>query len=193
MATFTPTDITYFATPAEWRKWLAKHHLKASELWVGFYKKDSGKRSITWPESVDEALCVGWIDGIRKSLDEESYVIRFTPRKRKSVWSNVNVLRVQVLTAEQRMLAAGIAAFEARTPERSGIYAFERETAELSAAEIRAFKKQKTAWKFFAAQPPYYRRVMNWYVISAKRQETRDRRLLHLIEASAIGRRLEAL
>ena len=190
MAGFTPTDVTYFATPAALCEWFAKHHLTASELWVGFYKKDSGKPSITWPESVDEALCAGWIDGIRKSLDEESYVIRFTPRKRESVWSNVNVRRVQVLTAEQRMLPAGVVAFAARTPEKSGIYAFERETAELSAADIRTFKKHKTAWKFFAAQPPYYRRVMNWYVISAKQQETRDRRLLLLIEASAIRRRL---
>ena len=190
MAGFTPTDVTHFATPAALCEWFAKHHLTASELWVGFYKKDSGKRSITWPESVDEALCAGWIDGIRKSLGEDSYVIRFTPRKRTSVWSNVNVKRVQVLTAEQRMLAVGIAAFEARTPEKSGIYAFERETAELSAADIRAFKKHKAAWKFFEAQPPYYRRRMNWYVISPKREETREKRLQLLIEASADGRRL---
>lgn len=191
MAAWTPTDIEHFATPAELRKWLARHHANAQELWVGFHKKGSSKPSITWPESVDEALCVGWIDGVRKSLGEESYVIRFTPRKATSIWSVVNVNRVAALTAESRMQPAGLAAFEARTQKKTGIYAFEQETAELSAADIRTFKRNKAAWKFFEAQPPGYRHQMIWRITSAKREETRARRLLKLIEASAVGTRLE--
>ena len=191
MAAWTPTDITHFSTPAELRKWLARHHASAQQLWVGFHKKGSGKPSITWPESVDEALCVGWIDGVRKSLGEESYVIRFTPRKATSIWSVVNVNRVAALTAEGRMQPAGLVAFEARTQKKTGIYAFEQEKAELSAADLRTFKKNKSAWKFFEAQPPGYRHQMIWRITSAKREETRTRRLLKLIEASLAGTRLE--
>ncbi len=191
MAAWTPADITHFATPDALRKWFARHHAIAQELWVGFHKKGSGKPSITWPESVDEALCVGWIDGVRKSLGEESYVIRFTPRKRTSIWSVVNVNRVAALTAEGRMQPAGLAAFEARTHHKTGIYAFEQEHAELSAADIRAFKKNKAAWKFFVAQPPGYRHQMIWRITSAKREETRAKRLLKLMEASVAGVRLE--
>ncbi len=190
MAVWSPTDVTHFATPAALRKWFAAHHANAHQVWVGFHKKSSGKPSITWPESVDEALCVGWIDGVRKSLGVESYVIRFTPRKPTSVWSVVNVNRVAVLTAEARMQAAGIAAFAARSPVKTGVYAFEQEAPELSAADIRTFKKNKAAWKFFEAQPPGYRRLMSWRVTSAKREETREKRLLQLIEASAAGVRL---
>jgi uncharacterized protein YdeI (YjbR/CyaY-like superfamily) len=190
VAAWSPTDITHFATPAELRKWFAKHHADTQELWVGFHKKGSGKPSITWPESVDEALCVGWIDGVRKSLGDESYVIRFTPRKRTSIWSVVNVNRVAVLTAEGRMQPAGHAAFAARSHAKTGVYSFEQDTPELSAADIRAFKKNKVAWKFFEAQPPGYRRQMSWRIASAKREETRAKRLLQLIEASAAGIRL---
>lgn len=191
MAVWSPTDITHFAAPSELRKWFAKHHANAQELWVGFHKKGSGKPSITWPESVDEALCVGWIDGVRKSIDEESYVIRFTPRKATSIWSVVNVNRVAVLTAEARMLPAGLAAFEARTHKKTGIYAFEQENPELSLADIRTFKKNKAAWKFFEAQPPGYRRQMIWRITSAKRKETHVKRLQILIDASAGGSRLQ--
>ena len=191
MAVWSPTDITHFATPAELRKWFGKHHMDAQELWVGFHKKGSGKPSITWPESVDEALCVGWIDGVRKSLGEERYVIRFTPRKRTSIWSVVNVNRVAMLAAEGRMQPAGLAAFEARTHVKTGVYAFEQEKPELSVADVRAFKKNKAAWKFFEAQPPGYRRQMSWRIVSAKREETRVKRLLQLIEASAAGIRLQ--
>ncbi len=191
MAVWSPVGITHFATPAALRKWFTTHHASAQELWVGFYKKGSGKPSITWPESVDEALCVGWIDGVRKSLGDESYVIRFTPRKPTSIWSVVNVNRVAALTAEGRMQAAGLAAFEARTQKKTGIYAFEQESAALSAADIRAFKKNKAAWTFFEAQPPGYRHQMIWRITSAKREETRARRLQRLIEASEAGIRLQ--
>ena len=189
MAAFTPTDITYFAKPAEWRKWLAKNHLTASELWVGFHKRDSGKPSITWPESVDEALCAGWIDGVRKSLGETSYVIRFTPRKPTSIWSVVNINRVNVLTETGRMGPAGLAAFAARKEHKSGIYAFEQHSPELSATDRRTFKKNKAAWAFFQAQASWYQRQQSWRVSSAKRPETREKRLLALIEASADSRR----
>ena len=191
MPTFTPTDITHFRTPTELRNWFAENHTDAQELWVGFHKKGSGRPSITWPESVDEALCVGWIDGIRKSLDNESYVIRFTPRKRTSIWSVVNVNRVAVLTAEGRMQAAGLAAFSARSHAKTGIYAFEQEKPALTSAIIRVFKKNKAAGKFFEAQPPGYRQQMSWRVTSAKREETRAKRLQQLIEASAAGLRLQ--
>ena len=139
---------------------------------------------------MDEALCVGWIDGVRKSLGEESYVIRFTPRKPTSIWSVVNVNRVVALTAEGRMRPAGLAAFEARSHEKTGVYAFEQEAPELTAADVRTFKKNKAAWKFFEAQPPGYRHQMIWRVTSAKREETRAKRLLILIDASTAGRRL---
>ena len=190
MAAFTPTDITYFPTPAALGKWFAKNATSAEQLWLGFYKVGSGTSSITWPQSVDEALCVGWIDGIRKSVDGTRYVIRFTPRKTTSVWSVVNINRVKVLTETGRMQPAGLAAFAARKVHKSGIYAFEQESPELSASDERMFKKHKAAWTFFQAQPPYYRHRMNWYVISPKREETREKRLQLLIEASADGRRL---
>lgn len=190
MSLWAPTDVTHFATPAELRKWFAQNHTSAAQLWVGFYKKSSGKPSITWPESVDEALCVGWIDGVRKSLGEASYVIRFTPRKATSIWSVVNVNRVAVLTAEGRMQVAGLAAFEARSHAKTGVYSFEQEAPELTAGDIRIFKKNKAAWKFFEAQPPGYRRQMSWRVTSAKREETRAKRLQILIDASASGVRL---
>ena len=190
MAVWLPTDVTHFATPADLRRWFTKHHLNAQELWVGFHKKGSGKPSITWPESVDEALCVGWIDGVRKSLGDVSYVIRFTPRKPTSIWSVINVNRVAALSAEGRMRPAGLAAFEARSHAKTGVYSFEQEAPELTAADIRTFKANKAAWKFFEAQPPGYRRQMSWRVTSAKREETRAKRLLLLIEASAAGIRL---
>ena len=191
VATFLPTDITYFETPHVLREWFAKNASTATLLWVGFHKKGTGTPSITWPESVDEALCVGWIDGVRKSLGEASYVIRFTPRKPTSIWSVVNVNRMAVLSAEGRMQSAGNAAFAARSHAKTGVYAFEQEKPELSAADVLAFKKHKAAWKFFEAQPPGYRRQMSWRVTSAKREATRAKRLQILMEASAAGVRLE--
>jgi uncharacterized protein YdeI (YjbR/CyaY-like superfamily) len=162
----------------------------APELWVGFYKKDSGKPSITWPESVDEALCVGWIDGIRKSVDEISYKIRFTPRRRGSIWSAVNIKRVGVLSDEGRMRPAGVKAFAARKENKSGIYAYEQRRAELEEPYNGMLKKNKMAWDFFQAQAPWYRKQIGWWVISAKKEETRMKRLGKLIEVSAKGRRL---
>jgi uncharacterized protein YdeI (YjbR/CyaY-like superfamily) len=180
----------FFKTPAAFRKWLTAHHATESELWVGFYKKGSGKSSITWPESVDEALCFGWIDGLRKSIDEESYMIRFTPRKSSSVWSAVNMKNVAKLIEENRMQPAGLKAFAARKEYRSGIYSYEQRSPELVEPYLGRLKRNRAAWKFFQAQPPSYRKVMNWWVVSAKQEETRGKRLERLIEESARGRRM---
>jgi uncharacterized protein YdeI (YjbR/CyaY-like superfamily) len=180
----------FFKTPSAFRKWLAANHDKASELWVGFHKKSSGKPSITWPESVDEALCVGWIDGIRKSIDEESYMIRFSPRKPNSIWSAINIKNVQKLIEQNRMEPAGLKAFAARKEYRSGIYSYEQRPAELVEPYASKLKHNQSAWKFFQAQPPSYRKMMTWFILSAKQEETRLARLRKLIEASAKRERL---
>jgi uncharacterized protein YdeI (YjbR/CyaY-like superfamily) len=185
---------TFFETPADFRAWLEEHHESEKELLVGFYKKGSGRPSITWPESVDEALCFGWIDGIRRGIDEESYSIRFTPRKPTSNWSSVNVARVAELTKEGRMRPAGTAAFERRSEARSGIYSYEqRKEAKLEPAQQREFEAHPKAWAFFNDQPPGYRRTATHWVVRAKREETRAKRLATLIEDSAAGRRLRHL
>jgi uncharacterized protein YdeI (YjbR/CyaY-like superfamily) len=182
--------VKFFNAPTAFRKWLAAYHETSKELWVGFYKRDSGKPSITWPESVDEALCFGWIDGIRKSIDEESYKIRFTPRQPTSIWSAVNIRNVKKLIEENRMQNAGLKAFAVRRENRSGIYAYEQRSAELVEPYLGKLKRNKTAWKFFQAQPPSYRKVMNWWVVSAKQEETKLKRLDKLIEESEQGRRM---
>ena len=181
---------TFFKTPADFRKWLDKHHADTTELWVGFYKKDSGTRSITWPESVDEALSYGWIDGVRKRVDETSYKIRFTPRRARSVWSAVNIKRVAELIKEGRMKPAGEMAFAARQENKSGIYAYEQRQPELPETYMRQLQKNKAAAKFFEAQPPSYRKIIMWWIVSAKQEETRLKRLSKLIEASAMQQRL---
>jgi uncharacterized protein YdeI (YjbR/CyaY-like superfamily) len=181
----------FFRTPAAFRQWLHANHDHLAELIVGFYKKESGKQSITWPEAVDEALCYGWIDGIRRSLGDESYSIRFTPRKPTSIWSNVNIAKVEALLSAGRMMPAGLAAWGRRDPAKSGIYAFERrEPAAFDAEAERRFKRDKAAWRWFQAQPPGYRRLATHWAISAKRPETREKRLVALIEYSARGERL---
>jgi uncharacterized protein YdeI (YjbR/CyaY-like superfamily) len=180
----------FFKTPSDFRKWLAAHHGSETELWVGFYKKDSGKASITWPQSVDEALCFGWIDGIRKNIDEVSYKIRFTPRKQRSTWSAVNIKRVGELTEQGLMQKAGLEAFAARQENRSGIYSYEQRSPELPAQYAKKLKKNAAAWKFFQTQPPSYRKAVNWWVVSAKQEETRLKRLDKLIEESTEGRRI---
>src|SRR5437879_5688879 len=182
--------ITYFRTPTDLRKWFAKHHAAEKELWVGYYKKGSGRPSITWPESVDEALCVGWIDGIRKTLGPESYTIRFTPRRKGSIWSAVNIARVKQLGAEKRMRPTGVEAFAARQENRSGIYSYEQRRDQLEEPYAGLLKKNRAAWAFFEKQPPGYRKVIGWWIVSAKREETRLERLKKLMDASAKGQRL---
>lgn len=182
----------FFATPAAFRAWLEKNHLTADELLVGFHKRDSGKASMTWPESVDAALCYGWIDGVRRSLGETSYTIRFTPRRARSIWSTVNITRMAFLVQEGLVRPAGLAAFERRTDDKSNVYAYERkQEAKLSPSDERKFRANRAAWAFFTAQAPSYQRVMTHYVVSAKKEETRARRLDALIAASAQGKRIQ--
>lgn len=181
---------TFFATPAAFRAWLKKHHQTADELVVGFYRKDSGKPTITWSEAVDEALCFGWIDGIRKKVNDEAYSNRFTPRRPRSNWSAINIAKIAQLTGEGRMHAAGIAAFEKRSEARSRIYTYEQQEAVFEPALLRKFKANKTAWRFFSAQPPYYRKLMTRMITSAKQEATRLRRLDKLMAACESGRRL---
>lgn len=181
----------FFSTPRAFREWLKASHSISQEQWVGFYKKASGRPSITWPEAVDEALCVGWIDGLRKTIDAESYKIRFTPRKTTSNWSAVNIGRVQELTKLGRMRPTGVKAFELRTEEKSGIYAYEnRKLAEFGKTEEKRFRARPKAWDFFQNQPAGYRKLATWWVISAKREETRLKRLERLIAESEAGRRV---
>jgi len=181
---------TFFATAAAFRAWLKKHHKTADELWVGYYRRDCGKPSVTWQESVDEALCFGWIDGIRKKVSDEAYTNRFTPRRAGSNWSAINIAKVEALTIEKRMQAAGLAAFAKRTEAKSRIYSYERVSVEFARPFERKFKANKKAWAFFEVQPPYYRKVMTGWVNGAKQEETRLRRLDKLVDACESGRRL---
>ena len=184
----------FFPTPADFREWLQRHHQSERELLVGFYKKGSGRPSITWPESVAEALCFGWIDGVRRSIDDESYTIRFTPRKRGSIWSAVNMRLAEELIRDGRMQPAGLAAWEARDPAKSAVYSFEqKEAAQLPAEAEARFQANVQAWSFWQAQPPGYRKTAVHWVVSARREETRARRLQTLIDDSAAGQRIALL
>src|SRR5262245_38195495 len=184
----------FFATPGDWSRWLEKNHSTATEVLVGFYKKESGKPGITWPESVGEALCFGWIDGVRRSRDAASYTIRFTPRKATSRWSLVNVRKVKELIRSGQMRPAGLKAFRSRDANRTGTYSFEqRKDAKLNAAQQRMFRAHAKAWAFFNAQAPWYRRTATFWVVSAKQEATRQRRLETLIECSGRGQRIGPL
>jgi uncharacterized protein YdeI (YjbR/CyaY-like superfamily) len=184
---------TYFKTPKDFRAWLEKHHRVEVELLVGFYKVGTGKPSITWKESVDEALSFGWIDGVRRSLGDEAYTIRFTPRKATSNWSAVNIKRMEELIAEGRVAQAGLDAFARCDVKKSAIYSYERNHAMLDAASLAVFKADKKAWAFFQTTPPSYQRLMMHRVASAKREETRARRLSQLIDYSRRGERMPLL
>jgi uncharacterized protein YdeI (YjbR/CyaY-like superfamily) len=181
---------TFFKTPAAFRAWLEKHHAIADEVIVGFYRKDSGQPTITWSEAVDEAICFGWIDGIRRRHSDVAYSNRFTPRRPGSNWSAINIAKVAQLTKEGRMRPAGLAAFAKRTEARSRIYTYEQDaTPEFPAALGRKFKANKKAWAFFTGQPPYYRKLMARWVSTAKQEATRLRRLDILMDACESGRR----
>jgi uncharacterized protein YdeI (YjbR/CyaY-like superfamily) len=185
---------TFFETPEDFRAWLEANHDTARELLVGYRKVGTGQPSITWPESVDEALCFGWIDGVRRRIDDASYSIRFTPRKKSSIWSAVNIARVEELTRLGRMRPAGQAAFAARADKKSAIYSYEqRENASLSDADEQEFRANEVAWAFFQSQPAWYRKAAAWWVVSAKKEETRRRRLLTLMADSAQGRTIKEL
>lgn len=183
----------FFPTPAAWRAWLEANHDQAPELLVGFYKVGSGKPSITWPESVDQALCFGWIDGIRKSIDDESYSIRFTPRRPKSTWSAVNIKRMQELIDLNLVHPTGLKAFESRTDDNSAIYAYEqRHNAKLDEASEQKFRANPKAWAFLQSQASSYQKAVLWWVVSAKKEETRQKRLATLIEESENERMIAA-
>ena len=183
----------FFKTTDELREWFAASHDSATELWVGFYRKKSGKATITWSEAVDQALCFGWIDGVRKGVDENRYAIRFTPRKPRSNWSAVNIAKVKDLEKRGLMQPAGLEAFARRDEARSRVYSFEQKNVVLDPSYEKRFKRRKGAWSFFSAQPPSYRRAATWWVMSAKKEETRLRRLETLIEDSAAERRIGLL
>ena len=183
----------FFKTAAAFRKWLEQHHKSETELWLGFHKKGAGKPSITYPEALDEALCFGWIDGVRKSVDQDSYKQRFSPRKPTSIWSNINVGHVKRLQKQGRMQPAGLEAYARKDPKRTGIYSFENRPRELSPEYEKRFRTNKTAWTFFEKQPAYFKRLMIFRIMSGKKEETRLRRLDQLIESSAKGERYGGL
>ena len=183
----------YFATPLAFRKWLQEHHEHAKALLVGFYKVGSGKPSMTWPESVDEAICFGWIDGIRRSIDEERYCIRFTPRKSGSIWSAVNIKKVETLTKLGLMQPAGIAAYAKRSENKSAIYAYEKAPVELEKAFENRFKANTKAWSFFKSLPPSYQRTAIHWVMNAKQVATRLKRMQDLISDSEEGLKIKPL
>lgn len=183
----------FFRSPEEFRAWLHAHHATAPELLLGFYKKRSGVTGFTQSQAVDEALCFGWIDGHVKAIDENRYTARFTPRKPRSIWSAVNIRRAEQLIEQGRMEAAGLAAFTGRDPRQAGKYSFENALQSLDAADEALFRAHAAAWEFFQAQPPSYRRPAIWWVVSAKKEETRRKRVATLIQDSAEGRRLRHL
>lgn len=189
-STINDLEPIFFDKPAAFRAWLEENHHTHKELLVGFYKKDSGKPSITWPESVDEALCYGWIDGIRRSIDPDSYSIRFTPRKPTSIWSAVNIKKIAELTKKGLMKPQGVAAFEKRSESKSAIYSFENEAKSLDPVYEKLFRANKTAWDFFSSQPPGYQKLNIYRVMSAKQENTQRSRLEKLIAESEAGRRI---
>ena len=182
----------FFETQQQFRNWLAKNHATAGELYVGFYKVSSGKPCMTWSESVDQALCFGWIDGLRKSVDHQSYVIRFTPRKASSIWSAVNIKKVEELIKNKLMQPAGLVSFKLRKEHLSKIYSHENAPAKLSTAFLKKFKANKNAWKYFEAMPPSYQKTVIHLVMTAKQETTRIKRLDELISESEAGRKIKS-
>jgi uncharacterized protein YdeI (YjbR/CyaY-like superfamily) len=193
MAKLEPTDIRFFATPAELRDWFDANHETAEELWLGQYKKATGRPTVSWSDAVDEALCVGWIDGQLQRIDEISHAQRFTPRRKGSNWSAINVAKVGVLTGQGRMRPAGIRAFEARTDARTAVYSYERPIQELTEDEEARLRADRVAWDDWQARPPSYRRAVTHWITSAKQPATRERRLSTLIDDSRAGRLVKLL
>jgi uncharacterized protein YdeI (YjbR/CyaY-like superfamily) len=187
------TEAIYFESATQFREWLDKNHATASEILVGYHKVSTGVPSMTWAQSVDEALCYGWIDGVRRGVDAHRYTIRFTPRKRTSIWSAGNIKHVGELMAEDRMQPSGLAAFEARREDRSRVYSFEQESIDLPPDLEQRFKENSAAWSNFHAMPPSYRKPALWWVISAKQDSTRQRRFETLIADSANGLKIKPL
>ena len=193
MVKLVPRDVRFFATTSALRDWFDANHETADELWLGYYKKGSGMPSVTWTEAVDEALCVGWIDGVLQRIDERSHAQRFTPRRKGSNWSAINVAKVATLTEQDRMRPAGFRAFEARTAERTGVYSYEREVEHLTDDELARFRAEPAAWSYWEARPASYRKAALHWVTTAKQAATRERRLAALIEDSKAGRLVKPL
>jgi uncharacterized protein YdeI (YjbR/CyaY-like superfamily) len=187
------SDLLFFETAAELRAWFEANHDSSTELWLGIRKKGSDLPSVTYKEAVDEALCFGWIDSAMKSIDETSYRQRFTPRKKGSIWSAVNIARVEELTRSGRMRSAGLRVFHERDPAKANRYSFEQGEIQLSPEQEAAFRANEAAWSFFESQPSSYRKPALWWVVSAKKDETRQRRLAALIRDCEAGRRLAHL
>jgi uncharacterized protein YdeI (YjbR/CyaY-like superfamily) len=185
-----PANPKFFTSASALQTWFEKNHARLDEQWIGFHRKATGKGGITYVDALDAALCWGWIDGLRRKIDHEGYMIRFTPRKQKSIWSSVNIRKAEELKKQGRMMPPGLAAFERRDPARSGVYSYEREAATFEPAMVKRFRANANAWAWFSIQPPWYRKVTTWWVVSAKREATRSRRLDQLIECSAAGERL---
>ena len=184
---------TFFSTKSEFRKWFEKNHSSAKELLVGFYKVNSKKPSITWSESVDEAICFGWIDGVRRSIDDESYSIRFTPRKPGSIWSAINIKKVETLSKQGLMHPSGLAAFAKRKENKSRIYSYEKEPASLPKDFLKKFKDNKKAWNFFQSMSPSYRNSCIHWIIDAKQDATKAKRLEEVIRDSEAGSKIKRL
>lgn len=185
--------VTYFKTPAALRKWFEKNHSKKPELWIGYYKKASGKESVTYKQALDEALCFGWIDGIVKGIDEDKYCQRWTPRRATSIWSAVNINKVKALIESGKMTPAGLKAFNERDVKRTNMYSFEQKSLELPSQFEKKFKANKKAWANFQAMPPSYKKPAIWWVISAKQEATQMKRLDTLIADSEAGKRIKHL
>ncbi len=188
-----PPTPRFFASRARFRAWLAANHARKPELWVGFWKAHTGRKTVTYDEAVDESLCFGWIDGLVKGVDGEAYMQRFTPRRPRSIWSAINIRKVERLREAGLMAPAGLAAFEGRDPKRAGLYSTENRHVQLSKEFVKRFQSRRKAWAFFEKQPPGYRRVAAFWVMSAKRPETRERRLAQLIADSDRGVRVGAI
>ena len=188
-----PATARFFTSSDGFRQWLERHHGRATELWIGFHRKDSGRRGLDYSDAVDVALCFGWIDGLRRKRDETTYTNRFTPRKPGSIWSRINIARVERLIAAGLMHPAGMAAYEKRDAKKSGIYSFEQRPERFTPALEARFRAERAAWAHFSAQPPGYKRLGMWWVLSAKREETQLRRLQQLIDASKRGQRVGVL
>jgi uncharacterized protein YdeI (YjbR/CyaY-like superfamily) len=186
-------EVLFFESQSDFRKWLSKNHKLSNELYVGYYKVDSGRPGMTWSQSVDQALCFGWIDGVRKSIDKDRYYIRFSPRKPKSIWSNVNIKKAEELLESGLMKPSGIAAFNLREESKTGIYSYEVETAKFSSEFEQLFRANKKAWTFFISMAPSYRKPATRWVMSAKQESTRARRLNELIRDSENGRKIKQL
>jgi len=193
VASIEPKNIKFFKTTEAFRKWLEKNHNKKDELWLGYYKKASGKTSVTYKEALEEVLCFGWIDGISRSIDEEKYCQRYTPRRKGSIWSAVNIKKAEELIKNGKMHSSGLHVYKNRDPKKAGLYSFEQKEIKFPTALLKMLKANKKAWEYFSQLPPGYRKTSTWWVISAKQEETRQRRMKTLIADSEAGRRIALL